>query len=502
MAGTDIDPAPRAPQDLDDIQALLRAGFTHLTEACFLLLRVADAAAARAWLAQAPVTSIGDLRAARQETVVQVALTAAGLRALEVPDSVVAGFSAEFVAGLANDAARSRRLGDVGADAPEYWDWGWGAREPHALVMLYALPGRLAALRAGLDYAPGFALVTTLDTSDMHDHEPFGFMDGVSQPTIDWSGTRTPGTDADLDYGNLIAPGEFVLGYRNEYGLLTERPLLDPAQHKLAAEMLPPASDAPGRRDLGRNGAYLVFRQLQQDVRAFWRFMAQQAPDDPIALAETIVGRRMDGMPLIAVQDAPIRGVGRDATDRVRNQFTYRGDPRGLVCPIGAHVRRGNPRTGDMPGGRMGKLGQLLCLAGFGGHAAEDRVAASRFHRLLRRGREYGAFLPAMEAQSPDAPDPQAGLHFICLAANISRQFEFVQNAWLQSSKFAGLWNEADPLTGNRAPLAAGTATDAFGMPQDGMPERRIAGLPRFVGVRGGAYFFLPGIRALRFLAG
>jgi deferrochelatase/peroxidase EfeB len=498
MADPAISTAPRAPLDLGDIQALLRAGFADLTEACFLLLRVADVAAARAWLAAAPVTSVAHL-AARQHSVVQVALTAAGLRALRVPDSVIAGFSAEFIAGLGNDAARSRRLGDVGADAPERWDWGWGETEPHVLVMLYARPGQLQALRDEIAVA-GFSLLRTLDTSDMKGHEPFGFLDGVSQPTIDWSGARTPDTDADLDYGNLLTPGEFVLGYRNEYGLLTERPLVDAGRDARAAAMLPAAFDAPGKRDLGRNGSYLVFRQLEQDVRGFWRFMA--GTGDPAAMAEPMVGRQMDGMPLIAAQDTPIRGVGADATDRAQNQFTYRGDPNGLVCPIGAHVRRANPRTGDMPGGRMGKIAQLLCLAGFGGDAQADIVAASRFHRLLRRGREYGRFLPAVQAQLPDAPDPQAGLHFICLAANISRQFEFIQNAWLQSSKFAGLSNEADPLTGNRAKLASGDTTDAFGVPRDGLPEARIAALPRFIGVRGGAYFFLPGLRALRYLAG
>jgi deferrochelatase/peroxidase EfeB len=445
------------------------------------------------------------LRAQRQETVLQVALTAAGLRALAVADDIVAGFSAEFVSGL-TEPNRSRRLGDVGEDAPPHWDWGWAEREPHVLAMLYALPGQLDALRARIataDFAAGFAVAQTLPTSDMKGHEPFGFLDGVSQPAIDWDGRRTPDTDADLDYGNLIAPGEFVLGYRNEYGLITERPLIDPARYPAALAALPSAVDAPGKRDLGRNGSYLVLRQLSQDVRGFWRFMAGDGAGQD--LAELMVGRRMDGAPLLPVQDAPIRGVGggvgADATDRARNQFTYRDDVSGLVCPVGAHVRRANPRTGDMPGGRAGKIAQLLCLAGFGGHAQADIVATSRFHRVLRRGREYGQSLPPEQAAAPDAPDPQAGLHFICLNANIARQFEFIQNAWLQSSKFAGLSGEADPLTANRVPLATGAATDAFGIPRDGLPPDRVTALPRFVGVRGGAYFFLPGLRALRFLA-
>jgi deferrochelatase/peroxidase EfeB len=500
MAGIAVDAAPRAPDDFHDIQALVRAGFATLTEASFLLLRVADAAAARRWLGAVKVTSAGDL-GTKQDSVLQVALTAAGMRALEIPEAVIAGFSAEFIAGLAADPARNRRLGDVGPDAPQQWEWGWAEREPHVMVMLYALPGQLAALRDSLDgsdFAAGFVLLQTLETSDMIGHEPVGFLDGVSQPTIDWAGQRKPDTDADLEYGNLLTPGEFVLGYQNEYGLLTERPLLDTRQYPQATS-LPPATEAAWLRDLGRNGSYLVMRTLRQDVRGFWRFMAAHGGD---AFAQRVVGRQMDGTPLVPVQGAPIRGVGPDATDRAENQFTFSGDPNGLVCPIGAHIRRANPRTGDMPGGRMGWFGQLLCLAGFGGHTEADRVAASRFHRLLRRGREYGTFMPAAQAQAPDGPDPEAGLHFICLAANISRQFEFVQNAWLQSSKFAGLHGEADPLTGNRAPLADGKTTDAFGLPRAGIPAERVMDMPRFIGVRGGAYFFLPGLRALRFLAG
>ncbi|MDB6100027.1 MAG: hypothetical protein JWO52_26, partial [Gammaproteobacteria bacterium] len=96
----------------------------------------------------------------------------------------------------------------------------------------------------------------------------------------------------------------------------------------------------------------------------------------------------------------------------------------------------------------------------------------------------------------------QSGLHFICLNANIQRQFEFVQGAWLMSTKFDGLHEESDPLLGNRLPGSAGTRCDYFSMPQAGGPAQRLDGLPQFVTVSGGAYFFLPGIRALRFLAG
>ena len=107
-----------------------------------------------------------------------------------------------------------------------------------------------------------------------------------------------------------------MLGYLNAYGRYTDRPLLEPAQPGAAA--LPVAEDVPSRRDLGRNGSYLVLRELVQDVRGFWRFVAAQASDDSarIALAEAMVGRRMTGDPVLheAMRQNGLRYV--DATYR------------------------------------------------------------------------------------------------------------------------------------------------------------------------------------------
>ena len=102
-------------------------------------------------------------------------------------------------------------------------------------------------------------------------------------------------------------------------------------------------------------------------------------------------------------------------------------------------------------------------------------------------------------SEAPGGAEP--GLHFICLGANIARQFEFVQNAWAMGIHFDGLPNESDPLLGTRLPSADGTPSDGFSLPRGDGPDERIAALPQFVTVLGGAYFFLPGIRALRFLA-
>lgn len=481
---------------LKDIQGLLKTGYGDFNAARYLLLKVADPAAAQAWLATAPVTT-ADMRDAT--AALQVAFTARGLGALGVPASVVAGFSAEFISGMDGDAGRSRRLGDVAENAPEYWRWG-SKSEIHVLVALFAKEDALSAWQAEIAtdaFRRGFTAVETLDTADMGPKEPFGFNDGLSQPSVDWKEEREPGTPDDLEYGNLIAAGEFLLGYRDEYGLYADRPLLDPAVN--GASELAPAEENPGRRDLGRNGSYLVFRELHQDVRGFWRFAKAQGGDDAIALAETMVGRRTDGTPLIAGTHA-IRGVKEK--DVGGNGFTFESDRYGATCPIGAHIRRANPRTGDMPGGKQGWLSRMIRTLGFGcPDLRADLIAASRFHRLLRRGREFGTYLEPDQAMLPDAPDPQCGLHFICLNASIARQFEFIQGAWLQSAKFGGLSDERDPVVGTRVPSAEGGATDRFGMPGESGATRRLEGMPNFVSVAGGAYFFLPSKRALKFIA-
>lgn len=485
------------PAEADDVQALLRSGFVRLVEAAFLLLQIRDQAAARSWLHQAPVTTIADLRE-YQTTALQVAVSANGLKKLGVAASTVEAFAPEFLSGMAGDEARSRRLGDVGSNAPSEWRWG-GTGEPDVLLLLYAEEGRLAAWKSSTVTAlgqNGFDVAMELATSNMHDKEPFGFTDGVSQPQIDWHDARKPGGDADLDYGNLISKGEFLLGYANEYGQYTDRPLL-PGN---ATEALPRAEDRTELSDLGRNGAYLVLRELHQDVRGFWRYAAEQAGSTAAtSLAEAMVGRHTSGEPLITPQRAPIRGVPPNSP---QNRFTYDADSEGKICPLGAHVRRANPRTGDMPGGsRQGLVARLLRTLGFKRtDLRSDIIASSRFHRIMRRGREFGTWVPSEAAMRPDCPDPQSGLHFICLNGNISRQFEFVQNAWLTSAKFNGLFDESDPLTGNRLPLPAGHATDCFSLLEQNGVARRFQRIPAFVTVRGGGYFFLPGVRALRFL--
>jgi Dyp-type peroxidase family len=237
-----------------------------------------------------------------------------------------------------------------------------------------------------------------------------------------------------------------------------------PAREDPGCLLLPDPAGS-GAVDFGRNGSYLVFRQLEQDVEGFWQFVdaatrrADGSPDSGggAALAAKMVGRWPSGAPLVKAPDHDAPALAED------NDFAYRDDPRGLACPIGAHVRRANPRDS------------------LGPEPAASLDASDR-HRLLRRARSYG-------------PAGGTGLYFICLAGDLARQFEFVQHTWLNSATFNGLYADADPLTGSRHPAGA-----TFTIPARPV-RRRYRGLPQFVRTRGGAYFFLPGVSAVRYLA-
>ena len=312
--------APPGTIDLADVQGIVRFGHGRLSEACFLLLEIADRAAAQRWLRSAPVTSALTTEPP-PDTALQVAFTRQGLEALGVAQEVIEGFSDEFIAGMAGEASRSRRLGDFGANDPSGWAWGGEGAVPPLVAMVYARPGGLDAWEEaikGAAWHAAFRVQARLATSGSVDVEPFGFSDGLSQPRLDWERTLRRGDNDYADYTNVSALGEFLLGYPNEYGRYTHRPLIDPARDARSID-LPPAEDVANRRDFGRNGAYLVFRQLRQDVRGFWQFLDGQTGSDAEErwrLAEAMVGRTRTGAPLVPLVHDWIEGVGPDLQDR------------------------------------------------------------------------------------------------------------------------------------------------------------------------------------------
>ena len=486
--------------EFDDLQGLLRFGHGELTDTCFMLLKIKNIEAAKQWLDTAPVSS-AIATEPLPDTALQIAFSVHGLKKLSVNESIINGFSDEFIYGMTRNENCSRRLGDIERNAPENWKWGNdSAKLPHILLLLYAKKGGLEAWRKTIEderFSQAFQLLRQLPTSELERVEPFGFEDGISQPTIDWACRQ--GTDPhERDrYSNLLAVGEMVLGYSNEYGQYTPRPLIDPQKDRFASGLLN-AEDDPEKKDFGRNGTYLVLRQLGQDVSGFWQFLDKASdfvPEKREQLAAAMVGRERNGTPLIAEH---IPGISRKDHG---NHFAYDLDPKGNHCPISAHIRRSNPRTGDFQPGAAGFISRLIKILGFGQKPEEDLVASSRFHRLLRRGRNYGPLLAPEDAVKTNAPAAERGLQFICLVANISRQFEFVQDAWTMNSKFSGLQQEPDPLQGNREPLMNGEKTDHFNRPYPSGPMQKICDLPQFVTVLGGGYFFMPGLRALKYIS-
>jgi deferrochelatase/peroxidase EfeB len=489
--------------DYGDVQGLVRFGYGKMKEASYALLRIKNAAAARSWLRDAPVTSAAVMNPP-PTTALQIAFTASGLETLGIPASILTQFSPEFLAGM-TQASRARRLGDVDMNAPEKWEWGYETSMPHLVVMFFAEPGQLASSIQNAKRAPwneAFEEMRWLKTADLDGVEPFGFADGISQPQIDWPRQRDL-TSPQLDYTNIVALGEFLLGYPNEYNKYTDRPLLEAASTSADLER---AEDALDKKDLGRNGTYLVMRQLRQDVRSFWQFVYDASGGNAAeaeALAAAFVGRTRNGDPLVPIQKQAIPGIDPSDPEQVRkNQFTYVENASGARCPFGAHIHRANPRNTDYPGRPTG-LAKLITMLGFGPRGfRDDLMSAVRFHRILRRGREYGSEIKPEDALAPAAPnEPERGLHFICLNANISRQFEFLQNAWIVNTKFSGLTGESDPLLGNRERIPGCPVTHGFTKPRENGIAQHIGGLPQFVTVRGGAYFFLPSLRALRYFA-
>jgi Dyp-type peroxidase family len=481
-------PDPATPKlETHDIQAIILSGFVHLPFSSYLFLHLEEKDRAQEWLAQI----IPQITHARWETdaggrrrkpgaAANIAFTCPGLATLGLSQKSVDSFSQEFSQGMA-EPSRSRRLGDMDDSAPAKWEIGGPSapgQEIHALLIVQAATeSALAELRQRhLDLAATYAVHLVGQSQEGYlpgdGREHFGFADGIAEPNLE--GSPKPPKDDQA----CIKAGEFILGYPNEYGNLPSTPQvpaaedrennLQPLQH--AAE----GSHEPEQRDLGRNGSYLVFRKLQQDVAAFRRYLRDTCPDPARRdwMAAKLVGRWPSGTPLaLAPHSDP---HANDPPLARTNAFCYAEvDPEGLRCPLGAHVRRVNPRD---------SLGE---------DPAESLRSVNR-HRLLRRGVIYGPKLPPDVEEDDKTP---RGVLFFCVNTNIRRQFEFVQQTWINNPKFAGLYDNKDPLLGDN---------DGHGqiVIQDAPLRQRLAGPPRLVSVRGGGYFFLPGIAALCFLAG
>jgi Dyp-type peroxidase family len=357
----------------------------------------------------------------------------------------LATFPKEFQEGM---AARAEVLGDTDRNSPEEWVGGLASPALHAIAILFA---RNAAERervtqehqAFLARTPGVGALSSLDVDGIppfdYAHEHFGYRDRLSEPQIEGSGIQpTPGS------GAPVKAGEFILGQVDESG---------------------ETGPLPKPEILSRNGTFMAYRRLQEHVGAFRDFLRQHGGPTAAGqelIAAKLMGRWRSGAPLVLAPERDDPTLGAD--HQRNNNFNYsQMDPQGYAVPLGAHIRRMNPR---------------------------DTTANIQRRRMIRRGATYGPPLP--EGASEDGVD--RGIAAFILCASLVRQFEFAQNVWINDPNFHELGNERDPLIGNQ--------DGTFDMTIPKRPiRRRITGLPAFTTLLGGAYFFLPGIKALRYLA-
>jgi len=372
---------------------------------------------------------------------VSIALTHQGLKALGVPQESLDSFSWEFRQGM---AARAKELGDIGESSPENWEKPLGTEDVHVVLVAvspdeHRLEAALARARETYRQMEG---ITAIWRQDCHalptETEPFGFRDGISHPAIEGSGI--PGSNPQEQ---PLKAGEFVLGYGDEIGGI----------QKTEPEVL------------GRNGTYVVFRKLHQRVAEFRRYLKANSADgqDEELLAAKMMGRWRSGAPLALCPFHDDPELGSDS--RRNNDFLFEADDAsGLKTPAGSHIRRCNPRDAKIAG-------------------------VVRFHRMIRRGTAYGPLLPEGVLDDDGA---ERGLMFAFVGAHIGRQFEFVQSQWVNDGVFFGAGDDKDPI--------AGSSDINFTLPRRPV-RKRLKGIPRFVVTRGGEYCFMPGLRALRWLA-
>jgi len=480
-----------------------------------------------------PYSSNPDLR----DNATYVAFTAAGLAKLGIsqgkPGDGLATFPNTFNLGMAN---RSGILGDSGKSAPENWRWtdsNWAedarTSQPRAadgIVLIYAkspeeceqmlsyhvvaLGGKQSVIHAvytkpavdriKYEKSGRGASAPPVDESDQEkaaklatdlDYEHFGFHDGISQPVIRGTQRSSKG----FWQRDIVEPGEFILGYRNNQKYYPPTATVSTETDPASRHLPTPLTDIPSRfpsfensdtaRDFGRNGSFLVVRQLAQDVKGFEDFIKEKAlelekdypnlgdvvgaPINSKWVAARMMGRWPDGTPLVVRPGADM-GEHPRKHDMRDNDFSYgTDDPQGLHCPFGAHIRRANPRDSMQP---------------------EDpaQQPITNRHRLLRRGRTY-------DYEPPGKNENEKGLFFTCLCTDLDRQFEFVQQTWIGSPSFHGLRDEVDPIAAWQDPKK-----NIFTIPTPAGPVR-MRGMKSFVTVVAGGYFFLPSRSAIQYLA-
>ncbi len=397
-----------------------------------------------------------------------VGITWPGLIALELRDRVPTLRFKSFGAFIAGAAERAKLVGDTGPSAPHNWVGGFGKEGDHVLVTLHAISpeamtsysDRLSALFAeGSAFreiwrTDGMAWIEMKDGKpEFTSKVPFGYTDGISMTTIHGGPERYP-----QDHQQPSEPWLFVLQ--------------DQAENYFV----------PEPRELGLNGSFAVFKMIMTDVVGFENFLQSNKDKiDPELLAAKICGRWRNGVPLALSPetDSPPGGIPIDQL----NNYEYvnadgTGDPKGLRCPVGAHMRRINPRGQPVTG--QGQPG-----------------GSNNTHRLIRRGMPYG---PNFDPKQP-YDGIERGLLGYFINSSIENQYEFVLGHWVNDSEFAGAVRlnpkSKDPMIGTQ-----NSAESIFVIPQaNGSPPIKVTGFSTFVTTKAAAYCFLPSITATKYIA-
>ncbi len=489
--------------DLMDIQGnVLRAyGRFSFPVARYLFLRIHDGDQGRMFIRAVTgrVTTAanwgsGPNAIEKPTATTNIAFTYDGLEALELPRDSLAGFPPEFAMGMKK---RKDILGDDGPSAPEHWDKVWQGEPVHMFISINAQQPQYLEARTkwilelvnnsagavslvlghrghdGADNLPYQDAKVVLENGMPSSKEHFGYADGIGDPVFEGlpgAPERVLGRGKQIRGGWApLATGEFILGH------------LDEAREYPAA---------PDPFLLSRNGSFMVYRKLHQNVGTFNAYLDKEGASYPGGreqLAAKFVGRwRDNGAPLAHAPDmeskkawdARFAQATEKEQDKMLSDFTFDDDPNGAKCPFSSHLRRINPRasleheTGafDTPG------------------ALSDR------RRVLRRGLPYG------DVYDSKSDHGNHGIVIMMMGASISRQFEFVQQQWLNYGNDFRAGNDKEIILGNHKRNPPSKAVIQVDPDGDGVPYF-LQNIPRLVETRGGDYFFVPSMTALRMIA-
>lgn len=481
--------------NIDDIQAIVASGQKDLAYGKYILLKFNDRIKAKSYLSQLlpMISKVSD--GVGPDYFYNIAFTHVGIDFIENDGELRKSFQLEFIDGM-NEPNRNKILGDEGYNGPEKWCFGKNRNSIHALLIIYGKEYNIDDIyRKQIELFKQYDIEIEEDIeANLHaDYkEHFGFVDGISNPKIEGIHSKTPLKERQQLY---LKPGEFILGYKNEYNDYSPFPSLgfnEKVKAKLSDIGISHSDGAFVKEDkywFGKNGSYLVFRQLEQDVSTFWEYQLEHADNEAEAIknAAKMMGRWPNGSPITKEQYRNNNG-GENATKE--NDFLYfENDKAGLGCPIGAHIRRANPRD------------HLITE-----NSKKASKQVTRKKQMIRRGRSYGK--PVVDSMNTNeiidsvrakSVKGKRGLNFVALVSTISRQFEFVQSSWMQSPAFAGLRDENDPIIGTKE-IEGKNERNNFTCPMHPFPTQQKE-LPSFVKMKGGQYFFLPGITAIKYLS-